>query len=195
SILVASAPITVMSFQSTGIDWIHHSMATGRMSMRHTLCSALARAPEKIRFLIVYGALIAALGTITGAAWSGDRKPATKTATPIKHLIVVIGENRSFDHIFGVYKARPGQRIDNLLSRGIVNEDGTPGPNFGTAAQFTVLPQAKYFIGAPDGSKTAYVTLPPPDLLGVPSAGSDTHPPPLSTGAAAPAAGPSPPPA
>jgi phospholipase C len=161
------------------------------MSMRHTLCSALARAPEKIRFWIVYGALIIALGTITGAAWSGDRKPAIKTATPIKHLIVVIGENRSFDHIFGVYKARPGQRIDNLLSRGIVNEDGTPGPNFGTAAQFTVLPQAKYFIGAPANDKTAYVTLPPPDLHGVPSAGSDVHPPPFATLVAAQAAEPS----
>src|SRR5262249_58618979 len=120
------------------------------------------------------------------------RAQSIKTATPIKHVIVVIAENRSFDHIFGVYKPRHGQRIDNLLSRGIVNEDGTPGPNFGTAAQFTVLPQAKYFIGAPDGSKTAYVTLPPPDLLGVPSAGSGTPPPPLATPAAPPAPPPNP---
>ena len=76
------------------------------------------------------------------------------TATPIKHLIVVIGENRGFDHVFGAYIPRPDQGIANLLSRGIINKDGSPGPNFGEAAQFTVAPQAKYFIGAPDGSKT-----------------------------------------
>ncbi len=33
------------------------------------------------------------------------------TATPIKHLIVIIGENRTFDHVFGVYKPRPGQSV------------------------------------------------------------------------------------
>ena len=82
-----------------------------------------------------------------------------KTATPIKHVIVVIAENRSFDHIFGVYKPRDGQRIENLLSRRIVKEDGSLGPNFRTAAQFTVLPQAKYFISAPNNSKTAYVLI------------------------------------
>jgi phospholipase C len=68
-----------------------------------------------------------------------------KTATPIKHVIVVIAENRSFDHIFGVYKPRDGQRIDNLLSRRIVKEDGSPGPNFRTAAQFTVLAAGQVF--------------------------------------------------
>ena len=78
----------------------------------------------------------------------------------------------SFDHVFGVYKPKNGQRIDNLLSRGIVDENGKPGPNFRAAAQFTVAPQSKYFIDAPDNAKTPYLTLPPPDLGGVPSAGS-----------------------
>ncbi|MFP3519708.1 hypothetical protein SB766_26355, partial [Pseudomonas sp. SIMBA_077] len=26
-----------------------------------------------------------------------------KTASPIKHVIVVVGENRTFDHVFGAY--------------------------------------------------------------------------------------------
>jgi len=26
-----------------------------------------------------------------------------KTATPIKHIVVIFGENRSFDHYFGTY--------------------------------------------------------------------------------------------
>jgi phospholipase C len=33
---------------------------------------------------------------------------AIKTATPIKHVIIIVGENRSFDHLFATYvpKAR-----------------------------------------------------------------------------------------
>ena len=53
---------------------------------------------------------------------------ATSTATPIKHVIVIIGENRTFDHIFATYKPVAGQTVYNLLSKGIVNADGTPGP-------------------------------------------------------------------
>ena len=66
-----------------------------------------------------------------------DKNPANgvKTASPIKHVIVLIGENRGLDHTFGVYKPKgEGQTISNLLSKGIVNEDGTPGPNFAPVA-------------------------------------------------------------
>src|SRR5262249_6580454 len=44
-----------------------------------------------------------------GPAVAGDGSTPAQTAdtvataTPIKHLIVVIGENRSFDHVFGTY--------------------------------------------------------------------------------------------
>jgi phospholipase C len=57
------------------------------------------------------------------------------TTTPIKHVIVIIGENRSFDHVFATYQPVTGQSVWNLLSEGIVNADGTPGPNFWKAAQ------------------------------------------------------------
>jgi phospholipase C len=53
-----------------------------------------------------------------------------KTSTPIKHVIVIIGENRSFDHVFATYVPKNGQSVWNLLSEGIINADGTPGPNF-----------------------------------------------------------------
>jgi phospholipase C len=52
------------------------------------------------------------------------------TTSPIKHVIVIIGENRSFDHVFATYVPSNGQYVWNLLSEGIVNSDGTPGPNF-----------------------------------------------------------------
>jgi len=57
------------------------------------------------------------------------------TQTPIKHVIVIIGENRSFDHVFATYKPKPGNTVWNLLSEGIVKADGTPGPNFSKAVQ------------------------------------------------------------
>src|ERR1700730_18672201 len=47
---------------------------------------------------------------------------ASKTASPIKHVIILIGENRGLDHTFGVYRPKgAGQTISNLLSKGIVN--------------------------------------------------------------------------
>jgi len=153
--------------------------------------NSLVHPPTKHRLITLLGASVIVLGTFAITAHGADREQSSKTTTPIKHLIVVIGENRGFDHIFGVYTPRPGQRIANLLSRGIVNQDGSPGPNFRDAAQFTVTPQAKYFIGAPDGSKTPYVTLPPPELHGVPRMGSDTNPPPFATVTAARGAEPS----
>jgi len=57
------------------------------------------------------------------------------TATPIKHVIVIIGENRSFDHVFATYVPTGQQSVRNLLSEQIVNADGTPGPNFAQALQ------------------------------------------------------------
>ena len=126
------------------------------------------------------GVAAAALGAFTTGAGAVDPDKSTDrvhTTTPIKHVIVVLAENSSFDHTFGTFRPRDGQHIHNLLSKGIVNADGTPGPNFSQAAQFTVGSQLNYFISAPDNSKFPYTTLPPPDLNGVPTAQSDTTPP------------------
>src|SRR5215813_6591550 len=107
------------------------------------------------------------------------REHRRNTETPIEHLIVVIPENRSYDHTYGTYVPRHGQSVSNILSKGIVNADGTPGPNFAAAAQFTVPPQPAFYIGAP--AKTPYATLPPPDTLGAHTAPSDTAPPPFKS--------------
>src|SRR6202030_90676 len=123
------------------------------------------------------GVAVAALGAFTASGGAADPDKSVdriSTTTPIKHVIVVIAENSSFDHAFGTFRPREGQHIHNLLSKGIVNADGTPGPNFSQAAQFTVGSQLNYFISAPDNSKFPYTTLPPPDLNGVPTAQSDT---------------------
>ena len=57
------------------------------------------------------------------------------TSTPIKHVIVIIGENRSFDHVFATYVPQKGETEWNLLSEGIVKADGTPGPELSAAEQ------------------------------------------------------------
>jgi phospholipase C len=91
------------------------------------------------------------------------------TVTPIKHLIVLIGENRTFDHVFATYQPRHGETIGNLLSRGIINPDGSPGPNASLAAQNfvnTPLPP-NYFINS--NNKTAFSPLPTPELNGAPN--------------------------
>jgi phospholipase C len=150
--------------------------------------------PSRRKLGLLTGVAVAALGAFTVNAGATDPDKTVdriSTTTPIKHVIVVLAENSSFDHSFGTFQPRNGQRIHNLLSAGIVNADGTPGPNFKRAQQFTVTPQSKYFIDAPDLNKTPYSTLPPPDLRGVPLAASDTNAPPFATVAAAQAAEPS----
>jgi len=96
---------------------------------------------------------------------------AIRTATPIKHVIIIVGENRSFDHLFATYVPRHAEEgIRNLLSEGIVNADGTPGPHFARAHQYQISSapnDGKFFSSAGLANKTLYGTLPPPDLNGV----------------------------
>ena len=54
-------------------------------------------------------------------------------------MIVIIGENRSFDHVFATYQPKRGQTVSNLLSKGIVKADGTPGPNYSLSAQYSAV--------------------------------------------------------
>ena len=100
-----------------------------------------------------------------------------KTTTPIKHVIVVIGENRSFDHVYATYVPKSGDSILNLLSEGIVRPNGSPGPHFAEAKQFMTTGQTSYFISVAKRNKTPYTTLPAPTLGGAPSTASATSPP------------------
>ena len=100
-----------------------------------------------------------------------------ETRSPIKHVIVLIGENRSFDHVFGTYVPKGKDTVLNLLSERIIRPDGSPGVQFGLAKQFTTGPQANYFVGVSNSQKTAYTTLPPATLNGAPNTTSATAPP------------------
>jgi len=120
------------------------------------------------------GAAAAMPASVADADGATDQFP---TATPIKHVIVVIGENRTFDHVYGTYVPKSSDSILNLLSEGIVGADGAPGPNFAAAKQFTTSGQTSYFIGVDNSSKTAYTTLPAPTLGGAPNKPSMSSPP------------------
>jgi phospholipase C len=94
------------------------------------------------------------------------------TASPIKHVIIIVGENRSFDHLFATYVPNnKHERVLNLLSEGIIKADGSPGPNFAKGHQFKIIAppngSGNFFISADASSKFLYQTLPPPDLAGV----------------------------
>src|SRR5262245_37737349 len=123
-------------------------------------------------FVLFFAALI----SISVPAWGqDDRREAAdqNTATPIKHVIVIIGENRTFDNIYATYVPKHGT-VSNLLSRGIIHADGSPGPNAGLARQFqlqTINP-VSYFIDTRkliNPGKTAYSPfLPTPEAGGAP---------------------------
>ncbi len=85
-----------------------------------------------------------------------------KTTSPIKHVIVIVGENRTFDHEFATYVAPSGDQVRNILSEGIVNADGTPGPNFAAAFQNQASDTTTY---SPSPTITGpYKKLPAPNL-------------------------------
>jgi phospholipase C len=107
--------------------------------------------------------------TLASAAHSHD----TDTATPIKHLIVIIGENRSFDHVFATYVPKSGDGVDNLLAKGIVALDAgkraVPGPHFELAHQLAARDEggADAFLLNPPKQEFPRNALPAP-LVGGP---------------------------
>ena len=110
-------------------------------------------------------------------------QPNSQTRTPIKHVIVLIGENRTFDHLFATYAPKSRDSVKNLLSEGIINADGTPGKNFSKAAQFqAVTPfRTDYFISLNPDEKAPYRTLPAPTLNFSPSTPGNPPPFPAAT--------------
>jgi len=118
-------------------------------------------------------------GGLLVSSVEAKEKEHSKTRTPIKHVIVLIGENRTFDHVFATYKPRRGQHVKNLLSEGIINADGTPGPKFSKAAQSQAIPpfRTSYYISLDDSEKVPYTTLPEPTLNFSPSPATGEPPP------------------
>jgi len=79
------------------------------------------------------------------------------------HVIIVVGENHTFDNVFGGYLPRPGQTVLNLLSQDIIDDNGKPGRNFSLARQRMAKgdPNGLYTLNPPQ--KVPYSKLPQPN--------------------------------
>jgi phospholipase C len=126
--------------------------------------------PAKWRATALASALALVSSTMPLSAQTGPAAvKGASTRTPIQHVIVIIGENRTFDHIFATYKPVGTNTVDNLLSRQIIREDGSPGPNYSLAAQYSAVDNTANGYQVSPGAKSLYSVLPTP-LVGGPTA-------------------------
>src|SRR6516162_8010492 len=110
-------------------------MRTRHLAKRKLLCG-----------VAVCAMAINALAPIANAAGESNTND-NNTTTPIKHVIVIIGENRTFDHLFATYQPVNGnETVLNLLLQKIINSDGTPGPNYTNATQYNAQNYTTYQI-------------------------------------------------
>ncbi len=141
------------------------------MSNRHCFKKPLYRPVLAISAMLQ----LSVLGPLSTPAYAdgavpvqSDPSPAATmaTATPIKHVVILVGENRTFDHVFATYRPKPGQTVQNLLSEGVVNVDGTPGPNYSRAEQYSSQDWMSDKFQLSPARKDRYEYLPPPQAGG-----------------------------
>jgi phospholipase C len=119
-----------------------------------------------------YGAVALLLSAAATAVAADQHDMGKSPRTPIQHVIVVVGENHTFDNVFGGYAPINGQSVSNLLSNGIINADGSPGPNFSQAAQQQAVDSGTYSVtparigpyAAVDQPNTTYAFGQPPNV-------------------------------
>jgi phospholipase C len=112
------------------------------------------------RLILAFIALIqSSFGPLAQTARAADNA----TTSPIKHVIIIVGENRTFDHLFATYVPVAGESVNNLLSEGIILGNGTKGPNYAQAQQSSanVTGSPTYQL-SPTAGKAPYSTLPAP---------------------------------
>jgi phospholipase C len=137
---------------------------------------------KSIHPAVAIGAAAAVTVMMTAAAAGASPHTSTgpHTTTPIKHVVVIIGENHSFDNMFATYQPPGRQKIWNLLSEGIVTKSGAPGPNFKLARQLTASNTKTYSLNPKITG--VYKPLPPPNTTyvspacdGLPLGATDTR--------------------
>ena len=108
-------------------------------------------------------ALAALVGAGPASAQPEQPAAVAQTATPIKHVIVVVGENHTFDNIYATYRPPGGQAIENLRSEGIVTARGAPGPHVARARQWKATDTTADGYQTDPKLVAPYKTLPPPN--------------------------------
>jgi acid phosphatase len=150
-------------------SWAHRTLVGARLR---------GSWPFQLGVFAVAIALASVGAGVASPASGAGAGPASANApvTPIQHVIVIVGEDHSFDNVFGTYQPPSGQSVNNLLSEGIVTASGQSGANVGLASQQQATSTTTYSI---DPTKTgAYTTLPQPSTgsaLGQPQNVPDTR--------------------
>jgi phospholipase C len=123
-----------------------------------TFKKASARMLNGARLVLAFLATmqIGFFGPLLGSARAND----DHTSTPIKHVIIIVGENRTFDHIFATYAPKAGESVNNLLSEKIITSTGAPGTNYLQANQYSanVTGHTKFEL-SPTAGKAPYSFL------------------------------------
>jgi acid phosphatase len=130
--------------------------------MSHAFTRRGRRAALLVTCACLFGGALAVAGTAPAAknlAAGGLGKPAS----PIKHVIVIIGENHTFDNIYATYQPPKGQTVRDLLSEGIVTASGAPGPNAEAALQRTASDTTADGYKISPTRTGAYTSLPQPN--------------------------------
>ena len=114
---------------------------------------------------IAAAAAVALMAAVLGAgsASAQPRAHAAAARTPIKHVIVIVGENHTFDNIYATYKARHGQKVEDLRSEGIVRRNGLPGPHVSQARQWTATDTSADGYSNDPKLVAPYASLPQPN--------------------------------
>ncbi len=71
------------------------------MALKKTSAKMLKQARLVLAFLAMMQ--FSFLGPLADSARADDKH----TSTPIKHVIIIVGENRTFDHLFATYQPKP----------------------------------------------------------------------------------------
>lgn len=123
-----------------------------------------AAAPTTLHISVI------SMGANNSESFQSKAAPLTvgDTRSPIRHLIVVVGENRSFDNVFGTYVPSGSQIIWNLLSKGIVLNNGDPGPNIALAAQQQATDTTTYQLSPTQTGSFANLPQPSTTLSALP---------------------------
>jgi phospholipase C len=118
-------------------------------------------AGQRRRYYHLVLSLASAVTIVIGCLSLLARAAPDNPRSPIHHVVVIVGENHSFDNLFGAYRPAEGQRVFNLLSEGIINTDGSPGAHFDKAQQWQAIDHDKYSI-APERTHP-FAHLPQPN--------------------------------
>ncbi len=117
---------------------------------------------RKLKRLTALGVSVTLLCPYYAVAGQSHKERERETETPIEHLIVIVGENHTFDNLYGAYQPKNGQKVSNLLSKHIINQDGTPGPRFNLSAQQEASDYSNDGYSVAPAKTGPYATLPQP---------------------------------